>query len=401
MQQKLSNQLQGYLKIRITGYSPERFLNLCKYRGIEIWGLESKSNAYEMYMTVKGFRELKPILRKTRTRITILERYGVPFFMHKYRKRKVFFAGIFLCIGLILFLSKFIWNIKIDGNQTITDHVLLEYLRGEEVYAGMKIKDVKCEEIVTNIRKQFDDIIWVSASLEGCNLIIAVRENTDTFQVNQTEEEPCDIVASTDGVITEIITRSGVPCVNKGDTVVSGDLLVSGTVEVKNDAGEVVREDYKAADADVYAECMIPFEEICENTCFVKQYEAKKTHRQIYLNVLGYHFTLGNKRTRAENQEQLSQETQLKLNDSFLLPVSYGIHVTKDYELVETERSAEEKKKLLNEKIALCCKKLEESGCIVQEKQIQIIEEADCFRAKGFLKVIQPIGTVRKSVDFQ
>ena len=126
MQQKLSNQLQGYLKIRITGYSPERFLNLCKYRGIEIWGLESKSNAYEMYMTVKGFRELKPILRKTRTRITILERYGVPFFMHKYRKRKVFFAGIFLCTGLILFLSKFIWNIKIDGNQTITDHVLLE-----------------------------------------------------------------------------------------------------------------------------------------------------------------------------------------------------------------------------------------------------------------------------------
>ena len=68
--------------------------------------------------------------------------------------------------------------------------------------------------------------------------------------------------------------------------------------------------------------------------------------------------------------------------------------MTKDYELVETERSAEEKKKFLNEKIALCCKNLEESGCIVQEKQIQIVEEADCFRAKGFLKVIQPIGTV-------
>ena len=399
MQNQLTNQLQGYLRIRITGYSPERFLNLCKHKEIEIWGLEAKNNAYEMYMTVKGFRKLKPILRKTRTRITILERYGVPFFFHEYRKRKMFFAGVFLCVGLIFTLSKFIWNIDIKGNQTITDDVLIEYLESEQVYHGMKISNVKCEEIVTNIRKQFDDIIWVSASLEGCNLIIDVKENTDTFQVSQTEEQPADIIAASDGVITEIITRRGVPCVTEGDSVKAGDLLVSGTVEVKNDAGEVIREDYKEADADIYAEVILTYEDMCETLYEVKEYTNDR-HKQVYFNCYGYHVALGIRKAKTENYEITSEETQLKLNQNFYLPIFCGVYRGKTYQLKEMERTKEEKEAILNHKLELYCKDLEESGIEILEKQIQMTEEANGIRAKGNLKVKQSIGTARKSVDF-
>ena len=44
--------IQGYLKIRVTGYSPERFLNLCKNKKIDVWGLEARHNAYDMYIRV-------------------------------------------------------------------------------------------------------------------------------------------------------------------------------------------------------------------------------------------------------------------------------------------------------------------------------------------------------------
>ena len=47
--------LQGYLKICVTGYSPERFLNLCKNKKIAIWGLEPANNHYEMYMKIDNF----------------------------------------------------------------------------------------------------------------------------------------------------------------------------------------------------------------------------------------------------------------------------------------------------------------------------------------------------------
>ena len=33
--------IRGYVRIRITGYSTERFLNTCSHREIYIWGIEA------------------------------------------------------------------------------------------------------------------------------------------------------------------------------------------------------------------------------------------------------------------------------------------------------------------------------------------------------------------------
>lgn len=66
-------------KIRITGYSPERFLNMCCFHGIRIWELKSVGNAYEMYISLAGFRKLRPFARKTHMRIYVTQRNGFPF----------------------------------------------------------------------------------------------------------------------------------------------------------------------------------------------------------------------------------------------------------------------------------------------------------------------------------
>ena len=72
MIQSLFRYLKGYVKIRITGYSPERFLNMCCFHGIRIWELKSVGNAYEMYISLAGFRKLRPFARKTHMRISVL-----------------------------------------------------------------------------------------------------------------------------------------------------------------------------------------------------------------------------------------------------------------------------------------------------------------------------------------
>lgn len=112
---------QGYVRVRLTGYAPERFLNLCSNRNILIWNLEYREEHYEFCISVRGFRQLKPLLRKTKTRLIILQRYGLPFWLHRYRKRKLFFGGIFFCGAALYVLSLFIWNIQIQGNQHQTD----------------------------------------------------------------------------------------------------------------------------------------------------------------------------------------------------------------------------------------------------------------------------------------
>lgn len=56
--------LRGYVKIQIQGYSPERFLNLCSYHHILIWGLAYEDHCYELCMSVRDFKRIRPFCEK-------------------------------------------------------------------------------------------------------------------------------------------------------------------------------------------------------------------------------------------------------------------------------------------------------------------------------------------------
>ena len=92
--------IKGYLIIRVTGYSPERFLNLCGRHGIVLWELRNRKTEYEMCISISGFRKLRPLVRKTKTKVVILERHGLPFILHRYRRRKLFAMGALAAAGL-------------------------------------------------------------------------------------------------------------------------------------------------------------------------------------------------------------------------------------------------------------------------------------------------------------
>ena len=246
--------VRGYLKIRVSGASVERFLNACSHRGIYLWGLKPVGAAYEMNITIKGFRQLKPVLRKTGTRIVIIKRTGLPFFLHRYRNRKMFFAGAVFCISLLYLFSRFIWGIDISGNKSYTDEILLKYLSSREIKSGMKKSQVDCGRIVKDLRREYGDIIWVSASIQGTKLYIQVKENEDSILTGTREdktENAMDLVADRDCVIDSITVRKGTVQVKRGEKVKKGTVLVSGQVPVLNDAKEVTGYQYHQADADI------------------------------------------------------------------------------------------------------------------------------------------------------
>ena len=112
---------RGFVCVRLSGYAPERFLNLCGNRDIVIWNLERDGDDYEFYISVQAFRTLRPIAKKTRTKLVVKKRFGFPFWLHRYRRRKLFFGGILLFFLILILLSQFIWNIEINGNSYITD----------------------------------------------------------------------------------------------------------------------------------------------------------------------------------------------------------------------------------------------------------------------------------------
>ena len=52
-------------------------------------------------------------------------------------------------------------------------------------------------------------------------------------EAEEEKEEPCSIVADEDGLVVEMVTRTGVPQVKPGDEVKKGDILVLGRLDLK------------------------------------------------------------------------------------------------------------------------------------------------------------------------
>ncbi len=381
--------LQGYIRLCVAGYSPERFLNMCCFHNLFIWGLEPTEKGYEMYMSISDFRKLKPIIRKTHTKVTLEGRYGFPFFLARYRKRKLFFAGLFLCAVLLRAYSLFIWDIHFEGNERYPDTTLAEFLESEGVAPAMLRSRVDCPGIVKAIRKEYNDIVWVSASIDGSRLKIQVKENEDTFPEKDAsvvpdggEEKPVDLIASADGVVTEIVTRSGVPQVHVGDTVKKGDILVLGRVEVVNDSQEVVSYQYHRSDADVFADTQMEYTDTLPLTYQEKVYDGKKKY-QPFIRLADWTVSVGSIKNKYEHSERVTEETQIRLGENFYLPLFYGMKSVKSYSLVERTYSEEEARRLLSLDFKRFCEDLEEKGVQIRENDVKIHLYEDSASASG------------------
>ena len=417
MIQAILRYIRGYVKIRIQGYSPERFLNLCRYHHILIWGLRPKDNAYEMYLTLDGFRKLRPIIRKTHTRVALLERCGLPFFIRKHRKRKMFLAGALICIGLLFFYSSYIWDIHFEGNDKWTDQTLLEFLETKEVSPGMPKSRVDCSRIVKDIRAQYDDIVWVSASMDGSRLRIQIKENEDTFREEEksldpsggpessqngnasqetarsdgADQTPTDLVASQDGVITSIITRNGVPMVHVGDSVKKGDLLVSGRVEVLNDAAEVIGYQYQQSDADIFADTQMAYKDQIPLTYQKKTYDPYEQRRLWYIRLGPFRISAGTLSQDFPKWEKYTEEYQLRLGENFYLPVDYGMICIKSYQTNEKKHSKQKLQEILTKNFTQFSKEMEEKGIQICENSVKIHVYKNSAVASGTLYLNQKI----------
>lgn len=382
--------VRGYLLILIKGYSPERFLNICNVHQIELWNLRHTEEGYECNISIADFRRLRPIVRKTRTRLIIRKRYGFPFFLHKYRYRKAFFSGIAITFLSVYLLSLFIWDIHIEGNYSYTEQVLLDYLSQEQVVHGMKRSQVDCDRIEKLLRNQYDDIIWVSASVSGTRLIIQIEENFDNYE-KQDGEIYCDIVADRDCRITSIVTRSGTPLVKKGDVVAKGDILVSGIVEVKDEYGGTLKTEYTAADADIYGESVFWYEDTVLLQRRNKIYTGKEKYA-LALSLFQNRLFVKAGKTGFEHYDILMETHPLVIGTNFYLPFSLEKWYYREYLYEEEILTKEEAEELLKKNINDFFENLMQKGVQIVGNNVKIYVDEKTGSASGRILLICPQG---------
>lgn len=382
--------LNGYVEVLICGGQTERFFNLCMARGIVVRNLrQNKDKSFTCIFSVSHFFLLGPIRRKTKVRIHILEKQGLPFWVEKGVKRKAFFLGIFLCGMLLLMLSGRIWNIHIEGNRANSTPEILKFLEDQGVSHGMKKKSLNCSAIAASIREEYPQTAWVSARTEGTRLVITVKEGDFQNKKKKEKAEPCNLTATESGTVVKIITRAGVPRIRPGETCKTGDVLISGCLELKNDSQEVKRYEYVHADADIYikrklsyyAELPLEYEaEIREN---IQETGGFLKIGKLYLEWGAEH---------KKGWHTLTEELPVKLTENFRLPFSTGRITMNRYQkkkIIRTEQEAKTE--------AFCIlqdyeEKLMEKGVQISANNVKIdVDHRTCI-SRGNLEIIEKIG---------
>ncbi len=130
--------------------------------------------------------------------------------------------------GLLLYVAAthVVWDIRISGNQTISDRAIEETLAACGFTVGSSLRDFHADETENRALLHDERLSWISINRRGTVAYVEVREAVHTPPPVSTA--PADIVASAGGIIEWIELTAGNVRVAAGMTVSPGDLLVSG-----------------------------------------------------------------------------------------------------------------------------------------------------------------------------
>lgn len=222
----------GFLELEFSGIYPEKILNLCALNRITVWNTRFLKQKIILNITLRDFKRLPKLLKKSGVKLHILSKKGFPFFINKYKKRLGIFAGIIVFFSVLQFMSSLIWTIDVAGNKSVPKSEIINVCEELGIRVGTKSKSIDTKNTVQDLLLKSDKLSWASFNIEGCKLTVNVTEITPKAEDNST---PTNLKAKADGIIKRIDVTSGNCVVSVGDTVHKGDLLVSGIIENMNE----------------------------------------------------------------------------------------------------------------------------------------------------------------------
>lgn len=314
----LINFLSGYLIVEVRGFFIERFINLMIKRGIFMWDIKKRSKtAATMKVGVGGFKKMREAARKTKTTVRIKKRCGLPLFLHRYRHRRAFAAGIFLFAATLSVLTSFIWSVEIEGVQRIDENVLRNELRACGIDVGVIKYGKSSQQIKEEMLIKVPELSWIWVDIKGTKAFVEVKERIEKPEIVPADK-PCNIVAERDGVVYDFIVKSGQPVIKRGSVVKKGDLLISGAVDSRFEGARLFHSEAEVI-ATTWREGRGEFPLVLEE----REYSGRKK-AMWGLEISGLYIRLwGFGKVDYDNFDYSKNQSQLRLWGDLYLPVHW------------------------------------------------------------------------------
>lgn len=342
----------GYINIKVEGYFVERFINKSVNSKIFFWNIKrEKSTIAYANVGIKDFKELCKIAKQTKCKLKILNKKGLPFLMHRYKKRKIFLITIIILLIVLLTISKFVWNIRIEGLNKINQTEIIEILNNKGLKTGKIKSNIDKQKIINEIRLEREDIAWIGIEIDGTNAIVKIVE-AETKPEIINEEDYCNVISTKDAQIVKVSAQNGIPAVKEGDIVTKGDILISGWID-----GKYTGTRYIHAEGNVEAKVWYSQKEKIELNQTVER-NTENTEKKYKIKINNFTINLTKTLSKFKKYDTIESNNKIKIFSNFYLPIeiikitntekveeqiTYGIEEAKSIAIKNASEKIEEK----------------------------------------------------------
>jgi similar to stage IV sporulation protein len=391
---RLWNYLKGYVIIVVEGYFLEKFINICSHRKLRLWNVKwLKNSKITMKISIDDFRLLRPITRRTKCRVHIISKKGLPFILHKYKNRKAFVIGSAIFVIIFFLISSFVWDVSVTGNEQVSTEAIVEKLNDNGIKQGALKYTLDLDEIVESMMLEISDLARISISLRGTRIFVEVSERRKPPDLID-KKVPCDIVALKDGVITSIVAKEGLETVKVGETVTKGQLLITGIIENSKiqDAPPLLVHSMGTVKARTWYEASSPVEQ----TVVKKQRTGlQKDRYSIVLFTKKY--KLFHREIPYNNSEHIEIRKKLTIGKNFVLPIEWLVDQYFEYELRQCNIDVAQAEKNASESaLKLAQQQVPKNATIVKNDVYIIKAESGPSKAVATVECVENIGVTQK-----
>ena len=253
----------------------------------------------------------------------------------RLKKRIGLICGFVLSALLVFASTFFVWDIRVKGNETLSEKEIVEMLSKAGFEKGMLIRSADVKQIANRVLINEDELSWIAINFEGTVATAEVKEAERPQR--HIKKENVNIVAAHNGIVMRVDALDGGAQVGKGDTVVKGQLLISSFVE-KRTGGSIL----KGAKGFVWAKtercfCAVVPLEYCE-----KQYTGRVSSGRVF-SLLGKKIEIPPFMAESFSEADARySNVSLSLSDKIILPFEAQVCRVSEYEKYTKRRTENE-----------------------------------------------------------
>lgn len=322
--------LRGYCCVDIAGTSLDLVLNRLTLKRIAFWS-PIWSDAFHLKICIfyKDLERVREQAGSSLCEVTLCGIEGIrEDILHIFR-RPIFWIGTILGLLIVLLGQNYLLFYEVIGNETVPSEAVIQVLDMLGIGVGTYGPDIEPKWIKDHVLNMLPELQWITVTQNGCRAQVVVRERN---KAPQTERKGfANIISSRDALITEQSVLQGQAMKQAGDTVLEGELLVSGIMDLEKIFSIVY------AKAEIYGRTWH------ENTVVTPRYALLKgaagaVQRCVWLEVGNKRIKLfGNSSISYASCDKMVQRKVLSLPGGLDLPVCLVTEVFRAYETEKVE----------------------------------------------------------------